>query len=53
MDITRTALALQKEIEKLEIKLKDGTARSCAQIQQIKARKQRLEAALRAVLAKL
>ena len=53
MDITRTALALQKEIEKLEIKLKDGTARTYQQIQAIRARKLKLEAALRAVLAKL
>ena len=53
MDIMRTAIKLQKEIEKLENKLKDGTARSYKQINKIRAKKQTLETALRAVLAKL
>ena len=38
MDITRTAIKLQKEIEKLENKLKDGTARSYKQINEIRAK---------------
>ena len=38
MDITRTAIALQKEIEKLDIKLNDGSARSEKQINKIKAK---------------
>ena len=53
MDITSTAIKLQKEIEKLENKLKDGTARSYKEINEIRAKKHTLEAALRAVLAKL
>ena len=53
MDITRTAIKLQKEIEKLENKLKDSTARSYKQINEIRTKKQRLEAVLRAVLIKV
>ena len=53
MEITRTAIQLQKEIEKLDIKLKDRSARSEKQINEIKAKKHQLEAALRTVLSKL
>ena len=53
MDITSTAIKLQKEREKLENKLKDATARSYKEINEIRAKKHTLEAALRAVLAKL
>ena len=53
MDITGAALALQKEIKKIDIKLKDGSARSYQQIQQLRARRQALIVQLQAVLAQL
>ena len=53
MDITAAALAIQKEIEKIDIKLKDRTARSYQQIAQLQARRQALIVQLQAVLAQL
>ena len=53
MDIMAAAIAIQKEIEKIDQKIKDGSARSYNQIARLQTRRQALIVQLQAVLAQL
>ena len=53
MDIMAAAIAITKEIEKIDQKLKDSSAKSYNKIAQLNARRQALVAQLHAVLIQL